>query len=121
MKSTRIGQALRSLCYTTTPWPGLAGLSAMVFVGGLLGLPDAAAAAQIDLPVGFTAYAIADGFSRTTSIALAADGTIYVSERHGTVFRLRDGDGDGVFEENVLFASGFEEITGLAVAPGGLV
>ena len=84
-------------------------------------IPNIAAAARIDLPAGFTAYAIADGFTRTTSIALATDGTIYVSERHGNVFRLRDGDGDGVFEENVLFASGFEEITGLAVAPGGLV
>ena len=80
-----------------------------------------APAAEIGLPDGFTAYAIADGFFRPTSIALAADGTVYVSERHGNVFRLRDGDGDGVFEENVLFASGFEESTGIVVGPQGLL
>ncbi len=85
----------------------------------LLAIPNAPPATEIELPDGFTAYAVADGFFRATSIALSADGAIYVSERHGNVFRLQDGDGDGVFEENVLFASGFEEITGIAVAPDG--
>ena len=83
-------------------------------------IPDAPPSTALDLPDGFTAYAIANGFYRATSIALAADGTIYVSERHGTVYRLADSDGDGVFEQRVRFA-GFDEteITGIVFAPDG--
>ncbi len=82
-------------------------------------IPDATPSMALDLPDGFTAYAIAGGFFRPTSIALGPDGAIYVSERHGTVYRLADGDGDGVFDERVFFADGFTEITGLAFAPQG--
>lgn len=83
-------------------------------------IPDVPPSTALDLPDGFTAYAIANGFYRATSIALAADGAIYVSERHGTVYRLADSDGDGVFEQRVRFA-GFDEteITGIVFAPDG--
>jgi glucose/arabinose dehydrogenase len=82
-------------------------------------IPNTMPATELSLPEGFTAYPIAEGFFRPTSIALSPDGNIYISERHGNVFRLQDGDGDGVFEENVLFTSGYEEITGIAAAPQG--
>ena len=83
-------------------------------------IPDAPPSTALDLPDGFTAYAIANGFYRATSIALASDGTIYVSERHGTVYRLADSDGDGVFEQRVRFAGfGETEITGIVFAPDG--
>jgi putative membrane-bound dehydrogenase-like protein len=76
-------------------------------------------AANISLPAGFAAYPIATGFFRPTSIALAADGTLYISERHGSVERIADADGDGVFESSVTFAETGGEITGLLVAPDG--
>ncbi len=82
-------------------------------------IPNTTPATELSLPEGFTAYAIGEGFFRPTSIALGADGTIYISERHGNVFRLHDDNGDGVFEENVLFTSGYEEITGIAFSPQG--
>ena len=44
MKSTRIGQVLRTLCHPAYPRPGLAGLAAAVFVCALLGPPESAAA-----------------------------------------------------------------------------
>ena len=77
--------------------------------------PDTA----IALPEGFTAYTIAEGFSRPTSIARAPDGTLYISERHGRVLRLADENGDGVFETLVPWSDTPEEITGLLAAPDG--
>ncbi len=82
-------------------------------------VPAIEPAANISLPPGFAAYAIATGFFRPTSIALAGDGTLYISERHGSVERIVDADGDGVFESSVTFAETSGEITGLLPAPNG--
>ena len=82
-------------------------------------VPAIEPATNISLPDGFAAYAIATGFFRPTSIALAGDGTLYISERHGSVKRLVDADGDGVFESSVTFAETSGEITGLLPAPNG--
>ncbi len=82
-------------------------------------IPGLPPALQIELPDGFVAYAIAEGFYRPTSIALSPDGAIYLSERHGNVFRLEDRDGDGAFEERVRFTTASGEITGLLLAPEG--
>ncbi|MEX2159082.1 MAG: PQQ-dependent sugar dehydrogenase [Dehalococcoidia bacterium] len=84
-------------------------------------IPQTEAAANITVPDGFTAYAIATGLNRASSLALADDGTIYVSERAGTVYRLVDNDGNGVFETLTTFADGYAEITGLFVAPDNTV
>ena len=90
-----------------TPSPSLAPVPAIE--------PDA----SISLPPGFAAYPIATGFFRPTSIAIAGDGTLYISERHGSVERIVDADGDGVFESSVTFAEASGEITGLLSAPNG--
>ena len=82
-------------------------------------IPNIAPSSDITLPDGFAAYPIATGFLRATSVAPAPDGSIFVSERQGTVYRLLDADGDGVFEQNDTYASGFDTITGLLVAPDG--
>ncbi|MEE8533993.1 MAG: PQQ-dependent sugar dehydrogenase [Alphaproteobacteria bacterium] len=82
-------------------------------------VPAIEPAANISLPAGFAAYPIATGFFRPTSIALAGDGTLYISERHGSVKRIVDADGDGVFESSVTFAETGGEITGLLSAPTG--
>jgi putative membrane-bound dehydrogenase-like protein len=82
-------------------------------------IPNVAPDTSISLPQGFTAYDVADGFKNPTSIALAPDRSAYVSDAGGTVYRLADANGDGVFEQSPKFASGFKTITGLMVAPDG--
>jgi glucose/arabinose dehydrogenase len=82
-------------------------------------VPNTGPALELSLPEGFTAYRIAEGFLRATSIALGPDGELFVSERHGNVYRLADADGDGVYEELVLYSSGYEEATGIVVAEDG--
>ncbi|MEX0787002.1 MAG: PQQ-dependent sugar dehydrogenase [Dehalococcoidia bacterium] len=84
-------------------------------------IPNTEPAANITLPDGFAAYAIADGIFRPTSLALAPDGTLYVATRHDGVFRLVDADGDGVFEERPRFTEGFDETTGAAFSPDGVL
>ena len=84
-------------------------------------IPNTSPAPAIELPDGFTAYVVAQGFLRASTVAIGPDRTIYVSERHGNVFQLEDANGDGLFEKNILFASGFDDITGLLVAPDGAV
>ena len=82
-------------------------------------IPDTPPSTTLDLPDGFAAYVIADGFIQPTSIALSPDYHIYVSERAGPVFRLEDADGDGVFEQKVLFAHHFYRVNGIAFSPQG--
>src|SRR5437867_3602519 len=81
-------------------------------------VPATAPATNISLPLGFSASVIATGFFRPTSLALAEDGSIYVSQRHGNVQRLTDADSDGVFESSKTFAETSGEITGILAAPG---
>ncbi len=82
-------------------------------------IPNTSPATELTLPAGFTAYTVAKGFSSPTSIALAPDGTVYISEEGGAVYRLVDANGDGVFEQNGRFSSGFKAITGIMVGPDG--
>ncbi|MCH8901603.1 MAG: PQQ-dependent sugar dehydrogenase [Chloroflexi bacterium] len=82
-------------------------------------IPDTPPSTTLDLPDGFAAYVIADGFIQPTSIALSPDYHIYVSERAGPVFRLEDADGDGVFEQKVLFAHHLSRVNGIAFSPQG--
>ncbi|MCH7953712.1 MAG: PQQ-dependent sugar dehydrogenase [Chloroflexi bacterium] len=82
-------------------------------------VPNTEPAPEIDLPNGFQAYVIASGLSLPTSVALSPDGTIYVAQLNDGVLRLDDSNGDGVFEELVLFTIGFEETNGIAFSPDG--
>lgn len=76
---------------------------------------------EISLPDGFSAYAIATGFYRPTSVAVGEDGAWYVALRHGVVQRLIDADGNGVLEvaADYFNAPPETEITGLLAAPDG--
>jgi glucose/arabinose dehydrogenase len=82
-------------------------------------IPDTPPAAEITVPDGFAAYELARDFYRATSIALAPNGDVYVSERHGNLFRMIDTNGDGVFEDRQTAASGFDELTGILFATDG--
>lgn len=103
-----------------TPSTSTAAPAATEAATATVAVPNAAPATEIDVPDGYTAYKVAGDFNRATSIAVSTDGTIYVSERHGTIFRLADNDGDGVFEDLVSWANASAEaITGLLAAPDG--
>jgi glucose/arabinose dehydrogenase len=82
-------------------------------------IPNTPPATEITLPPGFTAYRLAENFFRATTVALAPDGTVFVSERHGSIFRMVDADGNGVFEERAPFDDGYNEVTGLVFAADG--
>jgi putative membrane-bound dehydrogenase-like protein len=111
VEPTSTAAATRQPTAASTPSPGETPPAARI--------PGIAPTTDIKLPTGFAAYPIATGFLRATSVAPAPDGSIFVSERGGTVYRLVDANGDGVFEQNGVYASGFAAITGLAVAPDG--
>ncbi|MGB2696100.1 MAG: PQQ-dependent sugar dehydrogenase [Dehalococcoidia bacterium] len=81
--------------------------------------PNTEPATEIELPAGFTAYAVAEGLPSPTSITRSPQGDLFVSQRDGTILRLVDSDGDGGFEGQPEFASGFVETTGIAFSPDG--
>src|ERR1700709_2246298 len=55
--------------------------------------------AQITAPAGFKVTAFAKGLKNARIVAVAPDGTIYVSRRdQGDVLMLKDSNGDGVSE-----------------------
>lgn len=80
-------------------------------------IPSTSPATEVKLPAGFAAYTLAEAFKDPTSIALAPDGTVYVADQGGAVYRLADANGDGVFEQSGPFAAGFAQTTGIMVGP----
>jgi glucose/arabinose dehydrogenase len=82
-------------------------------------IPNIAPATEITLPPGFTAYKLAGEFTRATSIALAPNGDVYISQRGGNLYHMIDADDDGVFESRAVYADGFDELTGLLFAADG--
>jgi glucose/arabinose dehydrogenase len=68
------------------------------------------------VPEGFHVGIFASGLTRPREMAVAPDGTVFVSQTYeGEVAVLRDADGDGVAEMRMTFADGFREPSGLAV------
>ncbi len=76
-------------------------------------------AEHISVPDGFTAYEAASGFTGATAVALADDGTVYVTEQGGRILRLQDADGDGAYESSTTFAEISGDVTGALVSPDG--
>ncbi len=77
----------------------------------------AALAAGLTLPEGFVATAIADDLRAVTQLQVAPDGTLWASTQEGRIWRYQDGDGDGRYEQRLLYATGFEEVVGLLYDP----
>ena len=70
--------------------------------------------AGIAVPQGFGANVFFLGLSNPTSIAVADDGRVFVSEQDGDIAVLEDDDSDGTVDSADLYARGF-------VAPLGLL
>ncbi len=106
-----------------TPGP-LATATIEATIEPTIAVPTTPPTTQIQVPDGFTAFEIATGLSRATSVALGPDGALYVSLRHDGVLQLRDNDGDGFYEERIDFlpnADDYDEITGLVVSADNVV
>lgn len=74
-------------------------------------------AAALTLAAGFTATPLADQLMEVTQLAFDAEEALWVSLRPGRIWRYRDTDGDGLYDERLLYASGFEEVVGLLPDP----
>lgn len=77
--------------------------------------------AQLQLPEGFTIEPFASGLGNARILAVAEDGTVYVSRREeGDVFMLRDADGDGKADAAPVTVATLPQAHGLAVHEGKL-
>lgn len=80
-----------------------------------------AAPARIDLPPGFRIDLFADDLPDARSMALGAEGTLFVgSRREGRLYALRDLDGDGRADRRWTLATGLNMPNGIAFADGAL-
>ena len=73
------------------------------------------------MPVGFHAEVFSDDVPGARSLALGPKGTVFVGTRdEGTVYALRDEDGDGHAEKVLRVATGLDTPNGVAVRGGAL-
>ncbi|KUG09431.1 PQQ-dependent sugar dehydrogenase [Solirubrum puertoriconensis] len=75
---------------------------------------------NIKLPAGFRISYFAQNVGGARSLALGADGTVYVGTRGTKVYALPDRNRDGRADEVVTVASGLNEPNGVAVRNGAL-
>src|ERR1044071_8267381 len=76
---------------------------------------------DIKLPEGFTISIFADSVDDARSLALGANGTVFVGNRKGNkVYALVDADKDGVADEKYTLAEGLNMPNGVAFYKGSL-
>jgi glucose/arabinose dehydrogenase len=77
---------------------------------------DTSILSRLRVPAGFTVSLFASGLDNPRMMEVAADGSVYVTRRNlGDVLVLRDADRDGVADANTVFASGFDDVNGVAI------
>jgi len=74
-------------------------------------------AAELTVPATFQAVAIADELRAMTQLAFTGENHLWASTQDGRIWRYSDADGNGRYEERLLYATGFEEIVGLLPDP----
>ena len=75
----------------------------------------------ITLPDGFKIEIYADSLPDARSLALSRDGTLFVSTRNnGSVYAVRDNDGDGIAETRFVLAQNLTMPNGVALRDGAL-
>ncbi|GAA6623145.1 PQQ-dependent sugar dehydrogenase [Scytonema sp. NUACC26] len=71
---------------------------------------------QLKLPTGFSINVFAKDLGNPRMLAVAPDGTIYVTRRQqGDILALRDSNKDGYADEIQTIASGYEYINGITI------
>lgn len=76
---------------------------------------------QLQLPKGFSISIYANNVPNARTLALSDNGTIYVGTRkHGTVYAVKDTDGDGVADKRYIIASDLYMPNGVAYKDGKL-
>lgn len=84
-------------------------------------LPTSDRLAQLKIPEGFSVKPFAAGLGNSRMIAVADDGTVYISRREeGDVMMLRDADGDGRADKAPVTVANRPQTHGLAVHDGKL-
>ena len=78
-----------------------------------IGDSSLALAQALQLDNGFAATPIADGLSAITQIQFTPDQDMLVSLQTGRIWWYSDSDGDGVYDERHLYATGLPEVVGL--------
>jgi len=77
--------------------------------------------AKLLVPPGFEATLAAEGLSNPRNMLVASNGDVIVAQSSaGSIVVLRDGDGDGRYEQKFTYASGTSRPYGLALRPEGL-
>jgi glucose/arabinose dehydrogenase len=114
---------------------GLAAVVGVLVLGGLFALtqwnihataakpsdPEHPTLAEIQLPKGFKAQTFAENLQEPGAITFDDAGNLYYAEIvDGRIVRLRDTNGDGVADEEKVFASDFKNPRGLAWRDGAL-
>jgi glucose/arabinose dehydrogenase len=71
---------------------------------------------NLQLPPGFEIGVFAQGLDNPRKLAVAEDGTVYVTQRDtGNVLALRDSDGDWRADEIVVVAEGIDNLNGIMI------
>ena len=71
--------------------------------------------ARLKTPAGFQVSVFATGLGRPRMMAVADDGTVYISRRGSDVVTLKDKDGDGKSDEMKIVVKGLEQVHGIAL------
>lgn len=74
-------------------------------------------AAALQVPDGFQAVPVADNLHQITQIEFTTAGEMLVSQQNGRVWRYSDLDGDGIYDERVLYTSGMVDLVGMLYDP----
>lgn len=76
---------------------------------------------QLQLPAGFSISIYADNLPNARSLTLGDKGVIYVGTRQqGSVYAVKDADGDGYAEKSYIIAKGLSMPNGVAYKDGNL-
>ncbi|MAS37109.1 MAG: sorbosone dehydrogenase [Anaerolineaceae bacterium] len=96
-------------------------LSLMIAFPVLIGrAQDSSPLDTITLPAGFAIDVYAADVTGARSMALGANGTVFVGTRQGSVYALVDADGDHRADETLTIASGLNKPNGVAFRDGAL-
>lgn len=77
---------------------------------------------RLSVPPGFRVKLFAFGLGKPRMMEVGPDGTVYVTRRNrGDVLALRDSDGDGRADQRRVFATGLQDVNGIALQGGELL